>query len=100
MDDSKLVDAPPDDLTVEDVLRISRDFDLAIIYTSTPSFANDARTAGLMKQQKPGMMIGFVGPHVTVLPEECLRERARSRLRGAQGVRLRRARYRERGPAL
>jgi len=37
--DSKLVDAPPDDLTVEDVVRISAHFDLAIIYTSTPSFA-------------------------------------------------------------
>lgn len=72
VEDSKLVDAPPDDLTVEDVVRISKDFDLAIIYTSTPSFANDAKIADLMKQSKPAMRIGFVGPHVTVLPEESL----------------------------
>jgi len=72
--DSKLVDAPADDLTVEDVLRISADFDLAIIYTSTPSFANDSRIAELMKQRKPDMTIGFVGPHVTILPEESLRQ--------------------------
>lgn len=71
--DSKLVDAPPDDLTVDDVVRISADFDLAIIYTSTPSFANDSRIADLMKQRRPELLIGFVGPHVTVLPEESLR---------------------------
>ncbi len=74
VEDSKLVDAPPEDLTVDDVLRISRGYDLAIIYTSTPSFANDAKLADLIKQANEGMKIGFVGPHVSVLPEESLRQ--------------------------
>ena len=73
VEDSRLVDAPPEDMTVEDVTRTSRDFELAIIYTSTPSFANDAHIADLMKQSNPSLMIGFVGPHVTILPEESLR---------------------------
>jgi len=70
---SRLVDAPPDDLSVDDVARIGADFELAIIYTSTPSFANDSRIADLMKKANPGLLIGFVGPHVTVLPDESLR---------------------------
>jgi hopanoid biosynthesis associated radical SAM protein HpnJ len=71
--DSKLVDAPADGLSTEDVLNISKDFDLVIIYTSTPSFENDAEVATRIKAQQPNCLIGFVGPHVTVLPEESLR---------------------------
>ncbi len=71
--DSKLIDAPADDLSVDDVVRQARDYDLVILYTSTPSFANDARLAARIKEQRPDALIGFVGPHVTVQPEESLR---------------------------
>lgn len=71
--DSKLVDAPADGLSTEDVLNISKDFDLVIVYTSTPSFANDSEIAARIKAQRSDCLIGFVGPHVTVLPEESLR---------------------------
>src|SRR6201987_3435055 len=37
---SKLVDAPPDGLTVEQVVPLARDYELAILHTSTPSFGN------------------------------------------------------------
>jgi hopanoid biosynthesis associated radical SAM protein HpnJ len=74
--DSRLVDAPADGLSVRQVLNISRDCDLVIVYTSTPSFANDARTAIRIKEQRPDCLIGFVGPHVTVLPEESLKAAA------------------------
>ncbi len=70
--DSALVDAPADDLTLDDVLGISADYELVIIYTSTPSFVNDARTARSIKEQRPETIVGFVGPHVSVLPEESL----------------------------
>lgn len=70
--DSRLVDAPADGLSVKDVLELSQGFDLVIIYTSTPSFATDARTAVRIKAQRSDCLIGFVGPHVTVLPEESL----------------------------
>ena len=72
VEDSRLVDAPPDNLSFEDVARISEDFELTILYTSTPSFAGDVQIAELIKQHKPSMKIGFVGPHVTALPEESL----------------------------
>ena len=34
---SKLVDAPPHNQTVEDVLEIAKDYELVIMHTSTPS---------------------------------------------------------------
>ncbi|MEN6356027.1 MAG: hopanoid biosynthesis associated radical SAM protein HpnJ [Armatimonadota bacterium] len=68
----RVIDAPADDLTVEQVLNICADYDLIIIYTSTPSFANDSRLADKIKQCYPDAVIGFVGPHVSVLAEESL----------------------------
>jgi len=72
VDGSKLVDATGDDLSIDDVLQITKDYELVIIYTSTPSFTNDAVTAARIKEQDPGVLIGFVGPHVTVFPEDTL----------------------------
>ena len=41
--DSTLIDAPPDDLTLADVIARAAGHDLIIIHTSTPSVAQDAR---------------------------------------------------------
>jgi hopanoid biosynthesis associated radical SAM protein HpnJ len=71
---SKLVDAPPHNQSIEDVLKIAQDYDLVILHTSTPSLANDVKCAEAIKQQKPGTKIGFIGAHVAVLPEVTLRE--------------------------
>ncbi|KAB8331705.1 hopanoid biosynthesis associated radical SAM protein HpnJ [Scytonema tolypothrichoides VB-61278] len=71
---SKLVDAPPHGQTVEDVLKIAKDYELIIMHTSTPSLANDVTCALAMKEQNSHVQIGFVGAHVAVLPEETLRE--------------------------
>ena len=89
--DSRVVDGPADDLTVEDVLDIARDFEMVIIYTSTPSFANDAATAGRMKEQRPDVLIGFVGPHVNGAAGRIAEGGARGRFCGAAGVRVLRA---------
>ncbi len=69
---SRLIDAPPHDTTVEETLRVARDYELVIIHTSTPSLPNDCKTAEEIKKQKPDTMIGFVGAHAAVLPEETL----------------------------
>jgi len=71
--DSTLIDAPPDDLTLADVVQRAAGHDLIIIHTSTPSVAQDARTAAKLKEALPGVRIGFVGAHTMVLPEETLR---------------------------
>ena len=69
---SKLVDAPPHQQSVEDVLQIAQDYDLVIMHTSTPSLANDVKCAEAIKAQKPQTQIGFIGAHVAVLPEKTL----------------------------
>src|SRR2546422_8595167 len=64
---SRLIDAPPDDLTVEDVLKAAGDaddagrpYELCVIHTTTPTFPSDAQLAGDLKQRYPEMRIGFV----------------------------------------
>lgn len=69
---SKLVDAPPHHLTVEDVLKIASDYELVVIHTSTPSLKNDIKLIETLKERNPKMQAGFIGPHVTVLPAETL----------------------------
>jgi hypothetical protein len=47
--ESRLLDAPSHGITPEETIRISRDFDFAVIFTSTAAFAGDARFAQMMK---------------------------------------------------
>ena len=70
---SKLIDAPADDLSLEEVLQRAKGFELCIFHTSTPSFDNDVKVAAALKRAYPDMQIGFVGAHVAVLPEESLK---------------------------
>ena len=69
---SRLIDAPVEELTFDDTVAMGKGFDVAILYTSTPGLANDMTLAAEFKRQYPGMLIGMVGPHVTVLPDEVL----------------------------
>jgi hopanoid biosynthesis associated radical SAM protein HpnJ len=71
---SRLLDAPAEGLSVEDSLKAAKGFDILVIYTSTPGFANDARLAEKFKQENPKSLVGMVGPHCTVLAEETLRD--------------------------
>ncbi len=59
--------------TVEETVKIARDFDMLVIYTSTPGYRNDARLAERCRVSNPAQRIGMVGPHCTALPEETLR---------------------------
>ncbi len=50
---SRLIDAPPDGLTVDQVAPLAKDYELAVLHTSTPSFANDAKFAAHLKEINP-----------------------------------------------
>jgi len=65
---SRLIDAPPDDLTVEQVAPLAKNYELVVLHTSTPSFAGDAKFAARLKEENPDVMVGMVGAHVGVLP--------------------------------
>jgi hopanoid biosynthesis associated radical SAM protein HpnJ len=69
---SRLVDAPPAALTLEDVTPLARDYDLAVLHTSTPSFAHDVRVAEALETANPDLVVGFVGAHVAVQREQAL----------------------------
>ncbi len=70
--ESRIVDAPPDGLSVEDVLNFASSYDLVVISTSTPTVAGDVRIAEQFKERNPGVIIGMVGPHTVVLPTETM----------------------------
>jgi hopanoid biosynthesis associated radical SAM protein HpnJ len=70
---SKLVDSAPHKLTQADVVRMARDYDLAALHTSTPSFASDTRVIEALKNANPNLKAGFVGAKVAVEPDASLR---------------------------
>lgn len=69
---SRLVDAPAHDQSIDDVLRIARDYELVVIHTSAPTLRGDAKLAEALKSQKPDVQVGFVGAQAAVMPEETL----------------------------
>jgi hopanoid biosynthesis associated radical SAM protein HpnJ len=69
---SRLVDAPPAGLGLGDVLPLARDYDLAVLHTSAPSFAHDVRVAEALREANPRLRVGFVGAHVAVAREAAL----------------------------
>src|ERR1700741_281962 len=70
--DSLLVDAPPAGKTLEDVVPLATDRDLAVLYTSSPTFAGDVKVAEALKDATPDLLIGFAGPTVAVDPARSL----------------------------
>jgi hopanoid biosynthesis associated radical SAM protein HpnJ len=69
---SLLVDAPPAGLALADVIPLARRHDLAVVHTSSPTFAGDIKVAEALKAENPALMVGFVGPKVAVEPEQSL----------------------------
>jgi hopanoid biosynthesis associated radical SAM protein HpnJ len=70
--DSRVLDAPADEIGVEASLAIACEYELVIIHTSTPSFPTDAKFAELLKARAPSIMIGMVGAKVAVEPDAAL----------------------------
>jgi len=67
---SKLIDAPPHDLSFKDIEADIRGKDLIVLHTSTPSFKSDVRTAEMIKEVNPTAKIGFIGAKVAVEPDK------------------------------
>lgn len=74
--DSKVVDAPPHGISVEQTVAMAGDFELLVLFTSTPGLQVDLRIAERMKDANPKLKVAFVGPPVTVEPERVLRASA------------------------
>lgn len=71
--DSKVIDAPPHKISIDQTVAMASDFELLVLFTSTPGFHVDVRIAEMMKDVNPKLKVAFVGPPVTVEPEKSLR---------------------------
>ena len=47
--DSKVVDAPPHGISIEQTVEMAKDFELLVLFTSTPGFHVDVKIAEMMK---------------------------------------------------
>ena len=66
---SKLIDAPAHGLAWDDIAHEIDGRDLVVLHTSTPSFAQDVRTAELVKARNPQALVAMIGAKVAVEPE-------------------------------
>jgi hopanoid biosynthesis associated radical SAM protein HpnJ len=69
---SRLVDAPPHGLSIDDVLPLAKDYDLVVLHTSMPSFRSDRKTVTALKSANPSLKAGFIGAKVAVDAEGSL----------------------------
>ena len=69
---SKLIDAAPHRIALPEVVGQAGDFDLAVLHTSTPSFASDVKAIAALKEANPRLKAGFIGAKVAVEPEASL----------------------------
>jgi hopanoid biosynthesis associated radical SAM protein HpnJ len=71
--DSKVVDAPPHKISIEQTVAMANDYELLVLFTSTPGLHVDIRIAEMMKDVNPKLKVAFVGPPVTIDPEGVLK---------------------------
>jgi len=70
---ARLLDAPSHHVSGEETIKIAKDYEFLVLFTSTPGFPGDILLAQAIKAVNPTIKIAFVGPHVTVQPEPSLR---------------------------
>src|SRR5713101_4084296 len=70
--DSKVLDAPPHGVSIEQTVAMARDYELMVLFTSSPGFDVDVRIAEMIKDANPKLQVAFVGPPVTIEPDKTL----------------------------
>jgi hopanoid biosynthesis associated radical SAM protein HpnJ len=71
--DSKLIDAPPHNTSLAEVVAQAKNFDLAVVHTSTPSFASDVKAITALKDANPALKVGLIGAKAAVNAEATLK---------------------------
>jgi hopanoid biosynthesis associated radical SAM protein HpnJ len=66
VENSRLIDAPPHRQSLDEVAALAKDYDLAVLHTSTPSFASDVKTIEALKAVNPNIKAGLIGAKVAV----------------------------------
>jgi hopanoid biosynthesis associated radical SAM protein HpnJ len=76
LEDSKVLDAPPHGVSIEQTVQMAKDFELLVLFTSSPGFHVDVKIAEMLKDSNPKLKVAFVGPPVTTEPEKALASNA------------------------
>ena len=63
---SKLIDAPPHNIKLDEVVAQANDFDLVVLHTSVPSFKSDVKCIEALKKANPRLIAGLIGAKVAV----------------------------------
>lgn len=74
LEDSKVVDAPPHKISIDQCVEMARDYELLVLFTSTPGFHVDVKIAEMMKDVNSKLKVAFVGPPVTVEPDKAFQD--------------------------
>src|ERR1700690_2871249 len=74
--DRKVVDAPPHKISIQQTVAMADDYELLVLFTSTPGLHVDIRIAEMMKHANPKLKAAFVGPPVPIVPEGVLKSSA------------------------
>jgi hopanoid biosynthesis associated radical SAM protein HpnJ len=74
LEGARLLDAPPHHVSGDETIKIAKEYEFLVLFTSTPGFPGDIRLSRAIKDLNPEIKIAFVGPHVSVLPEKSLRD--------------------------
>src|ERR1700676_2413959 len=72
LENSKVLDAPPHGVSIEQTVAMARDFELLVLFTSSPGFHVDVKIAEMMKDSNSKLEVVFVGPPVTMEPDKVL----------------------------
>src|SRR5215469_8729819 len=74
LEGSRLLDAPPHHVSAEETIKICKDYEFLVLFTSTVGWEGDQRLAETIKAANPSIRIAFVGPPVTTDPDRALNE--------------------------
>src|SRR5271170_478594 len=61
IDDSRVLDAPADGLSLDASLEIAEQYVPVIIHTSAPSFSSEVQFAEHLKRRRATMLVGMIG---------------------------------------
>lgn len=64
--DSKLVDAVPNGIRLDEITAQAGSYDLAVLHSSTPTIRSDIAAAAALKQANPRIKVGLVGANVAI----------------------------------
>ena len=70
--DSKLIDAEPHGIGFDEIVSQAEDFEIVVVYSSTPTFASDVLAAEALKRANPALAVGLIGPNIAVDPKAAL----------------------------